>query len=113
MENLSEIIPFAKEMLNQKPNRRMLKIYLLGSSLAVLGMVSGVVETIFLPFVDGVEDEPAEISVMTEKKKKKVEVDSHTSVVDTEVMQTAMIEVKAKHLPTAAQRSNAHRLHAS
>ncbi|MEQ2159456.1 hypothetical protein GOODEAATRI_023053, partial [Goodea atripinnis] len=34
MENLSDIIPFAKEMLRQRPTRSMLKIYMLGSTLA-------------------------------------------------------------------------------
>uniref|UniRef100_A0A671UG19 Uncharacterized protein n=1 Tax=Sparus aurata TaxID=8175 RepID=A0A671UG19_SPAAU len=33
METIGEIIPFAKEMLNQRPSRGMLKIYMLGSTL--------------------------------------------------------------------------------
>uniref|UniRef100_A0A669DUJ7 G0/G1 switch 2 n=1 Tax=Oreochromis niloticus TaxID=8128 RepID=A0A669DUJ7_ORENI len=60
MENFGEIIPFAKEMLTQRPSRSMLKIYMLGSTLAMLGMVGGLVEMAFLPFVerDTEEDEP-------------------------------------------------------
>uniref|UniRef100_A0A3B3H4E0 Uncharacterized protein n=1 Tax=Oryzias latipes TaxID=8090 RepID=A0A3B3H4E0_ORYLA len=37
MDSMQELIPFAKEMLRQKPGRGLLKIYLLGSVLAVLG----------------------------------------------------------------------------
>uniref|UniRef100_A0A3Q3R5V2 Uncharacterized protein n=1 Tax=Monopterus albus TaxID=43700 RepID=A0A3Q3R5V2_MONAL len=36
MDTIGEIIPFAKEMLNQRPNRNMLKIYMLGSTLLEL-----------------------------------------------------------------------------
>uniref|UniRef100_A0A3B5KQB8 G0/G1 switch 2 n=1 Tax=Takifugu rubripes TaxID=31033 RepID=A0A3B5KQB8_TAKRU len=39
MESFGEMIPFAKEMLNQRPSRHMLKIYMLGSSLALLGLL--------------------------------------------------------------------------
>uniref|UniRef100_A0A3Q2PIF1 G0/G1 switch 2 n=1 Tax=Fundulus heteroclitus TaxID=8078 RepID=A0A3Q2PIF1_FUNHE len=41
MDSISDIIPFAKDMLRQRPTRSMLKIYMLGSTLAVLGMVGG------------------------------------------------------------------------
>uniref|UniRef100_A0A8C8A382 Uncharacterized protein n=1 Tax=Oryzias sinensis TaxID=183150 RepID=A0A8C8A382_9TELE len=34
MDSMQELIPFAKEMLRQKPGRGLLKIYLLGSVLA-------------------------------------------------------------------------------
>uniref|UniRef100_A0A3Q3FZA1 Uncharacterized protein n=1 Tax=Labrus bergylta TaxID=56723 RepID=A0A3Q3FZA1_9LABR len=37
MDNLQELIPFAKEMLSQKPSRGLLKVYLVGSVFAVLG----------------------------------------------------------------------------
>nr|ACI67827.1 lymphocyte G0/G1 switch protein 2 [Salmo salar] len=36
METMNEIIPFAKEILSQRPSRGMMKVYLLGSTLACL-----------------------------------------------------------------------------
>ncbi|XP_070825186.1 G0/G1 switch protein 2 [Chaetodon trifascialis] len=117
METIGEIIPFAKEMLNQRPNRGMLKIYMLGSTLAMLGVVGGLVETVLLPFADqeSVEDTLAEL-MMERKKEKKQVLTSHTALARPEVvdvLETAAIEVKAKHLVTAGQRSSANRLHAS
>ncbi|NXS37773.1 G0S2 protein, partial [Pomatostomus ruficeps] len=50
METMHELIPFAKEMLSQKPNRKMVKLYMLGSVLAFLGVVIGLVETVCSPF---------------------------------------------------------------
>uniref|UniRef100_A0A8D3BYI5 Uncharacterized protein n=1 Tax=Scophthalmus maximus TaxID=52904 RepID=A0A8D3BYI5_SCOMX len=38
METIGEIIPFAKEVLNQRPKWGMVKIYTLGSTLAMLGV---------------------------------------------------------------------------
>ncbi|XP_061486336.1 G0/G1 switch protein 2 [Rhineura floridana] len=50
METMQELIPFAKEMLSQKPNGKMVKVYLLGSMLAFFGVVIGLVETVCSPF---------------------------------------------------------------
>ncbi|NWI48267.1 G0S2 protein, partial [Picathartes gymnocephalus] len=50
METMHELIPFAKEMLSQKPNRKMVKLYMLGSVLAFFGLVIGLVETVCSPF---------------------------------------------------------------
>ncbi|NXH12515.1 G0S2 protein, partial [Bucco capensis] len=49
METMHELIPFAKEMLSQKPNRKMVKLYMLGSVLAFFGVVIGLVETVCSP----------------------------------------------------------------
>ncbi|XP_053313584.1 G0/G1 switch protein 2 [Spea bombifrons] len=59
METIQELIPFAKEMLSQKPNRKMVKIYVLGSVLAFFGVVIGLVETVCSPFAgrDNEEEE--------------------------------------------------------
>ncbi|NWI69917.1 G0S2 protein, partial [Todus mexicanus] len=67
METMHELIPFAKEMLSQKPNRKMVKLYMLGSVLAFFGVVIGLVETVCSPFSSAgrLEDEEEE-----EKKKK-------------------------------------------
>lgn len=116
METIGEIIPFAKEMLNQKPGRGMLKIYMLGSTLAVLGMVGGLVETVLLPFTeqDSAEEPWAEL-IKEKKKEKKQVLESHTTLVDSEavdVLDTEVIEVKPKQLVNAGRRSSSNRLFA-
>uniref|UniRef100_A0A8D0GLM9 G0/G1 switch 2 n=1 Tax=Sphenodon punctatus TaxID=8508 RepID=A0A8D0GLM9_SPHPU len=50
METMQELIPFAREMLSQKPNRKMVKLYVLGSVLAFFGVVICLVETVCSPF---------------------------------------------------------------
>ncbi|XP_056293037.1 G0/G1 switch protein 2-like [Pseudoliparis swirei] len=50
MESMQELIPFAKEMLSQKPSRGLLKVYLVGSVFALLGTLIGLVETVCYPF---------------------------------------------------------------
>ncbi|XP_035417338.1 G0/G1 switch protein 2 [Cygnus atratus] len=50
METMHELIPFAKELLSQKPNRKMVKLYMLGSVLAFFGVVIGLVEAVCSPF---------------------------------------------------------------
>ncbi|XP_031146403.1 G0/G1 switch protein 2 [Sander lucioperca] len=111
METIGEIIPFAKEMLNQRPGRSMLKIYMLGSTLAMLGVVGGLVETVLLPFVQEQEtvDEDTSAEQIGEMMMKK---EKHTTLVHPEsvdVLET--VEIKAKHA-TVWQR-NSNRLHAS
>lgn len=105
MESFGEMIPFAKEMLNQRPSRNMLKIYMLGSSLALLGLVGGLVETLLLPFVERqmVAEPPAELRG---ERHQRWNLDlAHPAAMD-------MIKVASTHLP-AGQRSSANRLHAS
>lgn len=76
MDSVGEIIPFAKEMVTQRPSKCMLKVYVLGSSLAVLGVVGGVVETLLQAFSEQerAEDPAAELimegRVRRETKKK-------------------------------------------
>lgn len=110
METIGEIVPFAKEMLNRRPSNGMLKIYMLGSSLAMLGVVCGLVETLLQPFVEQepVEDTPAELIV--EKKQEWNTTSVRPEVVD--MLGTVVMEVKATHL-TPGQRSSANRSHAS
>ncbi|GCC29469.1 G0/G1 switch protein 2 [Chiloscyllium punctatum] len=57
METMNELIPFAREMLSQKPNRKMVKLYVVGSVLAFFGVVIGLVETVCSPFVSGEDEE--------------------------------------------------------
>ncbi|KAK5864032.1 hypothetical protein PBY51_001009 [Eleginops maclovinus] len=107
METISEIIPFAKEMLNQRPTRSMLKIYMLGSTLLMLGVVGGLVETV-LPFVeqDTVEDAPGELIMEKNQKEKKSETTQVSPEEEDDVYETELMEAKAKHLVTARRRSS-------
>ena len=50
METVQELIPFVREMLSQKPTRGLLKVYLLGTVVAVVGTVVGLVDTVCHPF---------------------------------------------------------------
>ncbi|XP_007481389.1 G0/G1 switch protein 2 [Monodelphis domestica] len=50
METVQELIPLAKEMMAQKPNGKMVKLYVLGSVLAFFGVMIGLVETVCSPF---------------------------------------------------------------
>ncbi|CAG6021913.1 unnamed protein product [Menidia menidia] len=116
MENSNDIIPFVKDMLKQRPNRNMMKIYLLGSTLAMLGMVGGLVEMVFLPSSDDrIEDEQDKL-LMGKKKERKQLLKSHSALlhIDAEnMLGTVLSETKMKHFGTAVQRSSANRLHAS
>lgn len=110
MESFGEMIPFAKEMLNQRPSKHMLKIYMLGSSLALLGLVGALVEALLLPFVEQqiVTEPPAE-SVGDKQKRWKPEL-AHPAVMD--MQKPLAIKVVSTHLP-AGRRGSANRLHAS
>lgn len=50
METVQEVIPLAKEMMAQKSKRKLVKLYVLGSVLALFGVVLGLVETVCSPF---------------------------------------------------------------
>lgn len=70
METMHELIPFAKEMLSQKPNRKMVKLYMLGSVLAFFGVVIGLVETVCSPFTSAgrLEEEEEKKPVPTQEQ---------------------------------------------
>ncbi|XP_036768329.1 G0/G1 switch protein 2 [Manis pentadactyla] len=50
METVQELVPLAKEMMAHKSGRKLVKLYVLGSVLALLGVVLGLVETLCSPF---------------------------------------------------------------
>ncbi|XP_077013795.1 G0/G1 switch protein 2 [Tamandua tetradactyla] len=50
METIQELIPLAKEVMAQKPSRKLVKLYVLGSVLAFFSVVLGLVETVCSPF---------------------------------------------------------------
>ncbi|TFK04253.1 G0/G1 switch protein 2 [Platysternon megacephalum] len=71
METMQELIPFAKEMLSQKPSRKMVKIYMLGSVLAFFGVVISLVETVCSPFT-------SEEQLQEEEEKRSPPTKEHT-----------------------------------
>uniref|UniRef100_A0A3B3RIT1 G0/G1 switch 2 n=1 Tax=Paramormyrops kingsleyae TaxID=1676925 RepID=A0A3B3RIT1_9TELE len=46
METMQDLIPFTRELLAQGAGGRMVKVYLVGTAVAALGVALGVVETI-------------------------------------------------------------------
>ncbi|XP_015339184.1 G0/G1 switch protein 2 [Marmota marmota marmota] len=50
METVQELIPLAKEMMSQKSKGKLVKLYVLGSVLALFGVVLGLMETVCSPF---------------------------------------------------------------
>ncbi|XP_029288249.1 G0/G1 switch protein 2-like [Cottoperca gobio] len=122
MESMQELIPFAKEILTQKPSRGLLKVYVVGSVFAVLGTVIGLVETVCHPFSSG-EPMDAEMDLMLAREQRTIEAETQCSEGGQEE------EEKEKELahengaatlsklfcktPRLSQRSMANRLHAS
>ncbi|XP_041954868.1 G0/G1 switch protein 2 [Alosa pseudoharengus] len=54
MQSMQEVLPFARELMAQGGSRGLLKIYLLGSGMAVCGLVGGLVDA--ASFVFGEKD---------------------------------------------------------
>ncbi|KAL1251927.1 hypothetical protein QQF64_019723 [Cirrhinus molitorella] len=69
METVRELVPFIREVLSQKPSRGLLKVYLVGSVLAVLGSVLGLLETVLQLFTS---DDPDLSSLLTRQDKRKL-----------------------------------------
>uniref|UniRef100_UPI0037E7D86D G0/G1 switch protein 2-like n=1 Tax=Semicossyphus pulcher TaxID=241346 RepID=UPI0037E7D86D len=123
MTSLQELIPFAKEMLSQKPSRGLLKVYLVGSVFAVLGTVIGLVETVCHPFSSG-EPMDAEMLLMLAREQRTVEAELQQRKVGQEEEEEEEKAVahengamtQSKTLSKAgrlSQRSISNRLHAS
>ncbi|XP_060925911.1 G0/G1 switch protein 2 [Limanda limanda] len=79
METMQELIPFAREMLSQKPGRGLLKVYLLGSMFAVLGTIIGLVETVCQPFSSG-QPMDADIVLMLAREQRTVKAETQNNV---------------------------------
>ncbi|XP_036387877.1 G0/G1 switch protein 2-like [Megalops cyprinoides] len=113
METMHEIIPFAKEMLQQKPSRRMVKVYLVGSVVAFFGVVLGLVETVCQPFSS---DEPLdeELARLVAREQRALEAERRTKRTEGEALEREAAEpVKKQQREEAGQRNTAYRLHAS
>ncbi|XP_002717587.1 G0/G1 switch protein 2 [Oryctolagus cuniculus] len=50
MEAVQELLPLAREMLAARPRSKLVKLYVLGGVLALVGAVIGLVETVCSPF---------------------------------------------------------------
>ena len=86
---------------------------MLGTTLALFGVVGGLVETVCLTLSDQGTTEDGDAQLIMEKRRNKATLQSQTTIVNPEVVdivETADIGVKAKPLLTR-QRSN--RVHAS
>ncbi|XP_028855036.1 G0/G1 switch protein 2-like [Denticeps clupeoides] len=59
METVQELVPFAREMWSQKPGRGMLRVYLVGSALALVGTLLGLVDAVCQPFSASPADDDA------------------------------------------------------
>ncbi|XP_051271040.1 G0/G1 switch protein 2 [Dicentrarchus labrax] len=122
MESMQELIPFAKEMLSQKPSRGLLKVYLVGSVFALLGTVIGLVETVCHPFSSG-DTMDAEMVLMLAREHRTVEAEVQRSSVEGQGEEdqeqlaresgatTQSMTLSKTH--RLSQRSTANRLHAS
>lgn len=109
---MHEIIPFAREMLSAGPSKGCLKVYLVGGTLAVLGMMSGVVQLASSFFPD--QEEP-DFEILNEKEVKTVKEqiqEPQTSIIEDDEMD-AVMETKAKEMPANRQRRMSFRAHAS
>nr|ACI68607.1 lymphocyte G0/G1 switch protein 2 [Salmo salar] len=111
METMNEIIPFAKEILSQRPSRGMMKVYLLGSTLALFGVVGGLVEKVCMPFC---EQEPLDGEIMkliTEEKKRQM-LEPEIITDEPDVVDELQTEIDAKKPLESRQRRASIRSHA-
>ncbi|XP_034270226.1 G0/G1 switch protein 2 [Pantherophis guttatus] len=112
METMQELIPFAKEMLSQKPNGKMVKLYMLGSVLAFFGMVIGLVETVCSPFTSEGKLEEEEEDEEEKKKRPALPLTKREEMVKVVAQkQEDVIQEKVKQVLTL--RNSVNRQHAS
>ncbi|KAL7864344.1 hypothetical protein AOLI_G00157640 [Acnodon oligacanthus] len=108
---MHEFVPFVKEMLSAGPSKGSMKVYLVGGTFAVLGIVSGVMEVACSLFPD--QEEPVLEKLMEEK----VTVTEQTQEAQTAIQEPddmdAETEAKAKEHPMLRQRRMSFRAHAS
>ncbi|KAK1901088.1 G0/G1 switch protein 2 [Dissostichus eleginoides] len=120
MGSMQELIPFAREILSQRPTRGLLKIYLLGSVLAVLGTVIGLLETVCQSFSSG-ETMDAEMVLMLAREQRTMEAERQCSMggqeeEDEELVHENGAATQSMNLVQShrlSQRNMANRLHAS
>ncbi|XP_071021990.1 G0/G1 switch protein 2-like [Oncorhynchus clarkii lewisi] len=111
METMNEIIPFAKEIMSQRPSRGMMKVYLLGSTLALFGVVGGLVETVCMPFCDQEPLDEEMIKLITEEKKRQM-LEPEIITDEPDVVDELQTEIDAKKPLESRQRRASIRSHA-
>lgn len=117
MENLEELVPFVREMLSQKPSRGLLKVYLVGSVLALLGGVVGLVETVCYPFSSaGMTD--ADMDLLLSQRQRLVQAELQRRMAEEKQEEEEKAEKGRTHMMMSemhrmSQRPSANRLHAS
>lgn len=103
METVQELIPLAKEMMSQKPKGKVVKLYVLGSVLALLGVVLGLVETVCSPFTAAsrLRDEEAVVAELQEARERQAQ------------RTQALLEKGKQEEAFLGSRAHSHRQHAS
>lgn len=105
---MQEVIPFARELLEQGCSRRLLRIYVLGSGLAVCGLVGGLVDAASFIFGESdtitMETEMPVSEKATEKQLEPVEPPVDTSVSTDDVFDGEEMFAKAKQSPAITRR---------
>ncbi|KAG3258182.1 G0/G1 switch 2 [Ictidomys tridecemlineatus] len=105
METVQELIPLAKEMMSQKPKGKLVKLYVLGSVLALFGVVLGLMETVCSPFTAAsrLRDEEAMVAELRGAQERQAQ------------HRQATLEKKGKQPEEALLgcRAHSHRQHAS
>ncbi|XP_057584385.1 G0/G1 switch protein 2 [Hippopotamus amphibius kiboko] len=73
MERVQELIPLAKELMAQKPSGKLVKLYVLGSVLALFGAVLGLMETLCSPFTaaDRLQEQEAAVAELQAARERK------------------------------------------
>ncbi|KAG7268247.1 hypothetical protein CRUP_036460 [Coryphaenoides rupestris] len=114
METLTEVIPFAKEMLliGRSGRAVVVKVYLLGSTLALLGVLGALVETILRTFSKEEKAEEEE----GERQKQQQKGEPEYLFVETRGTRSVDNKKQQQHgslMMSALRTTTAHRPHAS
>lgn len=111
MEMMQEILPFAKEMISTRPSKGAMKVYLVGGTFAVLGIMSGVMEVACSLFPE--QEEITLTKLMEETITMTAQTEEPQTVIPEDDEMDAEMEAKAKELPMLRQRRMSFRAHAS
>ncbi|KAI5095942.1 G0/G1 switch protein 2, partial [Silurus meridionalis] len=111
MEMMQEIIPFAREMLSVRPTKGTMKVYLVGGTFAVLGIISGLVEAVCSLFPE--QEEGPLYELIEETVTLMVQAQEPQTMILEDDELDAEMEAKAKELPMLRQRRMSFRAHAS
>lgn len=111
MEMMQEILPFAKEMISTRPSKGAMKVYLVGGTFAVLGIMSGVMEVACSLFSE--QEEITLTKLMEETITMTAQTEEPQTVIPEDDEMDAEMEAKAKEPPMLRQRRMSFRAHAS